>query len=69
MSHIVTCHKLRSQILILKLVKFHKYYFDTFVVEKFGNRDARDLDVYAKLTKQREFNVSAGASAEFTLGQ
>ena len=69
MSHIVTCHKLRSQILILKLVKFHKYYFDTFVVEKFANRDARDLDVYAKLTKQREFNASGRTAAEFTLGQ
>ena len=62
-----------SQIEVTNSKKFHKY-FDTyfqqiFVVEKFGNRDARDLDVYAKLTKQREFNVSAGASAEFTLGQ
>ena len=61
-----------SQIEVTNSQKFLHKYFDLtlFVVEKFGNRDARDLDVYAKLTKQRaEFNVSAGAAAEFTLGQ
>ena len=60
-----------SQIEVTNSQKFLYKYFDLtlFVVEKFGNRDARDLDVYAKLTKQREFNVSGRTAAEFTLGQ
>ena len=60
-----------SQIEVTNSQKFLHKYFDLtlFVVEKFGNRDARDLDVYAKLTKQREFNVSGRTAAEFTLGQ
>ena len=68
---IYVTHSDMSQIEVTNSQKFLHKYFDLtlFVVEKFGNRDARDLDVYAKLTKQREFKVSGRTAAEFTLGQ